>query len=278
MEPGWLQNLLLGFLSGLTEILPVSSQAHQRIALQIIGADHINPLVGLFIRLGILAAVLLSTSVLRRHIRKEQAIARQSRRRRRRDQDRKTMLDVRLLKTAAVPMLLVLLLSSVASQAVNSLLILAIVLILNGAVLYFPSKLRSANKDSRSLAPLDSWMIGIGAALSVFPGFSRIGGTVSMAVARGADRRYALNLALLLSIPALILLSGLDAVSVVMAGGAGISLPLLIQCIGAAATSFAGAYAGLAGVRFVTGEAGLHGFAYYSWGAALFSFILYLTV
>jgi hypothetical protein len=46
----------------------------------------------------------------------------------------------------------------------------------------------------------------------------------------------------------------------------------------ASLTAFVGSYLGITFIRFLAVKVGFSGFAYYSWGAALFAFILYLTI
>ena len=47
LELNWLQSLALGLVSGLTEILPVSAQAHQTILLTFFGGSFANATISL---------------------------------------------------------------------------------------------------------------------------------------------------------------------------------------------------------------------------------------
>ena len=84
-------------------------------------------------------------------------------------------------------------------------------------------------------------------------------------------------LALLLSIPALVLLLIFDVIGAFTAGLAGITFLVILQCILAAAAAWFGASAAIMLLRFLSVKTGFSGFAYYSWGVALFTFILFLT-
>ena len=53
----WLQNILYGFLSGMAEILPISSRAHGILLLKIFGASGSSDLMLLLMHLGILLAL-----------------------------------------------------------------------------------------------------------------------------------------------------------------------------------------------------------------------------
>ena len=59
MDLNWSQNLVYGMISGLTEILPVSAQAHRLLLRKIFGNHYIPDLTLLLIHIGILAAVFI---------------------------------------------------------------------------------------------------------------------------------------------------------------------------------------------------------------------------
>jgi len=57
MSFGWIDSILLGIVTGLCEILPVSVQAHGRILLKFMGKGEPPALMGLLIYLAVLAAI-----------------------------------------------------------------------------------------------------------------------------------------------------------------------------------------------------------------------------
>ena len=57
MDLNWLQSILFGFLSGLTDILPVSGQAHRLIFLNLCGETSEPGLLRLFIHLATLGGL-----------------------------------------------------------------------------------------------------------------------------------------------------------------------------------------------------------------------------
>jgi undecaprenyl pyrophosphate phosphatase UppP len=124
---------------------------------------------------------------------------------------------------------------------------------------------------------VDSMLVGLGGGLGVIPGFSRIGYTTSVAMMRGAEKRYAMDTALLLSIPALAVLLIIDFFAI-FTTTAGLTFIAILSCITAGITSFFSACLGIYIMRFLAVRAGFSGFAYYSWGLSLFSFILYLII
>ena len=248
------------------------------LARQIFGAETVEPVRDLLVHIAILLALLTACRNMIRSLQRDQEMAAKAGRIGKRRRSFRGLLDIRLVKTAAVPMLIGLLLLFVTRSLANNLVTISVFLIINGIILFVPDRMTTGNKDARSMTKLDSILMGLSGAMSVFPGISRIGTTSSMAVARGADRHQALNWALLLSIPALAVIIGFDVLSL-FSQGAGVGLwQNFFGYILSAAAAFAGGYAGISLVRALTARGNLSGFAYYSWGAGLFLFILYLQV
>lgn len=277
MDIGWLESLLYGLLSGFTEFVPVSAQGHGAVLRRMFGVEDLY-CTDLFVHLASLLALVMVLRPQLHRLRREQRLARTPKRYRKRQQDQAARMDLRLLKTAAVPMLLCFLAYPVTSGLGDNFLWLAVFFIFNGAILYFPRLLPSGNKDARMLTPLDGVLLGIVSGLGIFPGISRLGACASVAQARGTDRQYALDIGLLLGIPALIALSVIDVLWIILAGTAGITLILVLKSLLAAAAAYIGTYLGIIFVRFLAVKVGFSPFAYYAWGAALFVFILFLMI
>ena len=273
-----LESIIYGLVTGWTEFIPVSAPAHRALMLKIFGVASEGFLLQLFVHAGALAGVILACKPQIDHLRREQALAKVSRRRRKRQPDQKSLLDIQIVRSAFIPALLGFVPYYFTSGWNTDLSKVAIGLVINGFILYLPQFLPSANKDSRSMSRLDSLLMGLGGALSMLPGISRVGITTSAALTRGADRQQALSWSLLLSIPLIACLMILDFYGIITQGIGTFSFLLLVQYILSAAAACASGYFAISFLRFMAVNAGFAGFAYYSWGAALFSFILYLTI
>lgn len=278
MNFGWLQSLLYGFIMGIAEILPVSAPAHRALMLKMFGIKDEGAIFSLLIHSAILLAVYSSCRIQISHMQRQLRLAQVPRRRRRREPDMQKVLDMRLMKTAIVPIFLGFFLYPKVSAWNTNLGIISGMLLINGVILYVPQFLRSGNKDSRTMSRLDSVVIGFFGALGVVPGISRIGAMNSAACSRGADRSQSLLWSLMLSIPVLACLMGFDVYQLITIGMDGASLMLIIRAVLAAGAAFAGTACGITAMRAMAASTGYAGFAYYSWGAALFSLILYLTI
>ena len=269
-----IQSIIYGLISGLSELLPVSSQANQAILMRLFGLDAREPLRDLLIHTAVLFALFTGCKSVIAKIHRERTLSGSRRRRNISD----STYEFRLIRSATVPMLLLLLVYISTKRIEGNMTTLALFLILNGIILMIPEHSRQANKDARSMSGLDGILMGISGGLSAFPGISRIGFISSYALLRGADKQKVVNWAFLLSIPALILLCLLDFIFIFTSGIGSISFLIVLGYIFSAVFAYIGAYLSILLVRFLAVRTGYSGFAYYCWGAALFSMILYLIV
>lgn len=276
MELNWLQSLFYGFLSGLTEFLPVSAEAHRCLYLALLGMPAEESGLLLASRLGSLAAVFFCTLPLITKLSREHSAYGAARQRRSRQPDSRSIASLQLLKTAVFPVLLGLVLLRFVAPVSQRLWLLALMMVINGIVLYIPQHLPSGNKDSLSLNTTDALLIGLAGIAGVVPGVSRLGMMSSVAEMRGADRRYSLDMCLVLCLPVLLALSVLDGFAVLTAGG--LTFLSILRYLCSAAASFGGAYLSIFTMRSISFKSGYSGFAYYCWGLALSTFILFLMI
>lgn len=272
MPENFLYNVILALICGFTEFLGVDAAPHRLLFEQMTGRQE-DPVLTVFLRIGVLAAVIFTSWPRIRHLLRERRMAAISRRHRNRQSDPAALLDLRLLKTAVIPVLISVLFYERAGELFTDLLPLALTLTLNGIILFIPRLLSSGNKDGRSVSRLDAVLIGCGGALAAIPGFSRMGGMLSTGIGRGLDRGYALDTALLLSIPTLVFLLLFDFFAL-FAAKVAFSLAYILY----GAVAFGAAWLSIALMRFIAGKTDFSGFAYYSWGFALFAFVLYLII
>lgn len=276
MDINWIESLLYGIISGLSEFLPVSTQAHQMILLNLFGCAENNGLLNLFVHLGMFAALIVTSGGYIRRLYKEYQLSRTTRRRRKRELNMQAVFDISFVKTACVPVLLSFLFYTKTMQWGNTVPIVVSFMLLNGLILFIPMYLARGNKDSRNMSSLDGTLFGVFSALAVFPGVSRIGAGCSIGIARGAASQHAYKWSLILSVPALIILLCFDVYSIIAVGLGGIEILFVLKCFISGIFSYLGAGLAITLMKSLTLRSGLSGFAYYSWGAALFAFILYL--
>lgn len=272
-----LQSLLLGVLSGLTEILPVSAQAHKAILLTLFGAGEEPQLLRLMIHCGVFAALYyaLRPQILR--MMRQRRLARVPKRRRKRPVDIRTILDYRLVMTMLVPVILGFFLYGKVSVLNSKLNWIALGLVINAIILYLPLILPSGNKDARSLTPLEGVLMGTGAAAGMVPGISSMGMLTSLGGILGADRSYVLGIALLAELGITAGNIVMDLIAIFTAGSFTVDFTAFLYCLLAAAAAFIGVYLAIKALRALAQNIGYGIFAYYSGGLALLTFILYLS-
>lgn len=271
----WLESMIYGLISGLSKFLPISSSAHQAVLNTFFGVDHGDPVRDLLVNIALLFALVSGFKLTITQVSKS---ADASLHRKHGYNQRNKQLDLRLLKNAMIPLLITQLILSYAFRGGINLLHIAFFLVINGIILFIPERMMQGNKDARSMSILDSYLIGLFSAFSAIPGLSGIGCSLSFSISRGADKRKALNWAALLCIPALLIDAVIDLFSIFSAAGAGYIHVNIFGYLLSAAGAYLGGYCSILIVKLLTARNGISGFAYYSWGAALFSFMLYLTV
>jgi undecaprenyl-diphosphatase len=276
MELSWFESFIYGIISGLSEFLPISAEAHRALYLRLIGASDYN-LLRFMTHMGTLLGLLITCWPMISKLSRERKIASVNKKRRKRAPDARSLTDIRYLRICVFSLIVVFIIHPIVHDLHERLWILAGFLILNGILLYIPQFLPGANKDSRSLSSIDAMTVGLGGGLGVVPGLSRVGMAASISLVRGADKRYSLDTALLLSIPALIVLLIIDFFGIFTAT-TGLTFLAVLSCFTAGIASFLSACFGIYIMRFLAVRAGFSGFAYYSWGLSLFSFILYLMI
>lgn len=276
MDLSWLQSLILGFLSGLTDILPVCAQAHKAVLLKMFGSEVEPPIMRLMIHLATLAALYYCCSGQIIRMNRQLKLAKIPKKRRKRPVDVRVIMDFRLLRTMIIPLVLMYLFYQKTSVLNMSLNWIALFLLLNAVILYLPVLLPTGNKDSRTMSRLEGVLMGLGASLSIIPGISSIGSMNAVGSLCGGERTYVFNMSLLLQMAVTVLLIVFDVVMLINLGAGTISFGILLSYLLAAAAAFAGVFLGVKVMRTLAVNIGFNGFAYYSLGLALFTFILYL--
>ena len=273
----WLVYIFYGFISGLGQILPVSAGAHDFFLELMTNFQVQQPLLQLSVHVASLLALSLFFRHRITHIYREMHLASLPPRSRKRQPDIVAVLDGRVLLTMLIPAAIGLLLTRRVSGRMATLPLVSLFLLVSGVMLYFPHFLQGANRDSRHLSRLEAVSLGIGAGLSAIPGISRTGMVLSVGAVRGCDRRYTLDLAMLLMVPLLLLMVVMDLFAFGSASGA-IGLLQFVYALLAAAASFGGTCLAIASMRFLVVNRGYTAFSYYNWGLSIFGFIPYLVI
>lgn len=272
----WLQSILYGFLTGASDVLPVSSRAHGILLLKIFGTTIDGNLMQLFLHVAAMLAIYMSSRSTITRIRRALALKRIPKRKRRRPLDTKSLMDFRLLRTTAVPIILAYLFYDKLFSLGSNMMLVAFFLLLNGLIIYIPHYLPTGNKDARTMSRVEGLLIGLGGALSVFPGISAMGAMLSVSSVCGVDKEYSLGNALLETMLILLCVSVNDVLRIASAGVKDVTFQMVLVCLATALAAFVGTLLGMKLLKTIAKNADFSIFAFYCLGLALFTFFLNL--
>ena len=193
--------IVLGIVQGLTEFLPISSSAHQRIVPALLGWDDPGAAFTAVTQLGTEAAVLIYFA------RDLWAVAR-TWLRSLRDPALRREPDARLgwyLIVATIPIgVLGLAFEEQIETGARNLWLVGTTLIVFGLVLGAADRLGRHERTIDALSTRDGVAIGLAQSLALIPGVSRSGATMSAGLLLGLQRPAAAKFGFLLAIPAVV--------------------------------------------------------------------------
>ena len=210
----WWQAIVLGIVEGITEFLPISSTGHLTIAEKLLGMKIDDPSVVAFtavIQIGaILAAVIYFWSDILRILQAWWCGLWWKRARRKFDYKYGWAIIIGSIPIAVVGLLF----KHEVETVLRSLWFVAIGLIGWSAVMWLADNRAAKNKRNEVETNWkDTMAIGMGQCLSLIPGVSRSGATISVGLFRGFDRVSVTKLSFFLGIPALVAAGLLEVVT-----------------------------------------------------------------
>ncbi len=234
------QAVILGMVQGLTEFLPISSQAHLKVIPVVLGWGDPGVAFTAVIQLGSIGAVLwyfwrdlskITTGALRAIARSDYAA-----------KDFRIALGI-LLGTLPIiffGVLVKILIPDFDNSPLRSLGVIAVASIGMSLLLVIAERVGQRKRDYNSLGLQDGIWMGLAQALAIIPGVSRSGSTLTAGLFMGLERAAAARFSFLLGIPA-ITLAGLVELKDVLDEGLGSAelLSLLVGTISAAIFSYA---------------------------------------
>ncbi|MEZ0395615.1 MAG: undecaprenyl-diphosphatase UppP [Anaerolineales bacterium] len=225
-----LHSFLLGLLQGLTEFIPVSSTAHLLIGQQLLGlpADDAMFSFLVIVQLGTLVSLFAF------YWKDLLTIAKATFDFRHPTLERNLGFYILL---ATLPALLAgyLLKDAVEALFRQPLLEAAIRLLAAATLLTLAEWLTKKSRNLDSMTWLDALVIGLFQVISVFPGASRSGTTISAGMFRGFDRPSAARFAFLMSVPVMLAAGAYEMLDVLkMPGLTSFLLPLTVGFVTAA--------------------------------------------
>ena len=209
----WWQAIILGVIEGVTEFLPISSTGHLTIAQKLMGMSLEDQSLLAFtavIQIGaIIAAIIYFWDDIWRVLGAWWAGLWAAEKRKKFDYKYGWAIII-----GSVPIALVgLLFKDEIETVLRSLWFVAIGLIVWSGVMWLADRYGKATRPEKSTTWKDALIIGAVQVLSLIPGVSRSGATMSAGLLRGFDRVAATKLSFFLGIPALVAAGALQAVT-----------------------------------------------------------------
>jgi undecaprenyl-diphosphatase len=209
-----IEAIVLGVVQGLTEFLPISSSAHQRIVAELCGWDDPGAAFTAVTQLGTESAVLL-------YFRRDLTAVASAWFRSLRDPALRSDPRARVgwyLIVATIPIgILGLAFEHQIETGARNLWLIGSVLILFALVLGFADRHGTRDRGINELRVRDGVMIGFAQSLALIPGVSRSGATMSAGLLLGLTRPEAARFSFLLAVPA-VLLSGFFELAGILSG------------------------------------------------------------
>jgi undecaprenyl-diphosphatase len=269
-----LQALLLGIIQGLTEFLPISSSAHLVIAPFLLGwtipAEQVLPF-DVLVQLGTLAAVIVYFwhdlwAIVRAFV---QGIIKLKP-----FEDPQSRMGWLLILATIPAGLAGLFLKKLVDQAFQSVLVTGVFLVVTALLLLAAERISKHNRELVKMTWVDSLVMGIAQAISIFPGISRSGATMSGGLARNLDRTAAARFSFLMSIPIMLAAAGLEIKDIIQEPGLSALIPAIVVGILAAAV------VGYLAIRWLLRFLGMHSlrpFAVYCAAMGILVVVIYVV-
>ena len=272
-----LSSILLGFIQGLTEFLPVSSSGHLAIAEHLLGmsgASDIPEFFDVLLHLGTLVAVFVAywaevRDMMLEFFRGAKDLAHGT---------TPTPIPparrmILLIIVGTLPLFVVLPIKDFVEGLADNMYFVGGALLVTGCLLFASDRVRKGHKSERSARIQDVLVVGLAQAIATCPGISRSGTTITAGCFVGFDRKFAVRYSFLMSIPAILganILSLKDAVS---AGIIWADVPVYL--VGVVVAAGVG-YACIRLLKMIAEKGKFGFFAYYFWAAGVVTLIFTL--
>lgn len=271
-----LSSIILGFVQGVAEFLPISSSGHLAIAEHLLGATgteapkffdvllHLGTLVAVFIAYwddirDMILEFFAGVKDLAHHTTPVPV-----------PPARRMIL---LIIVGTLPLVAVLPIHDLVEGLADNLYFVAFALIVTGFLLFASDRVKKGRKTEKSATLVDVLLVGVAQAIATCPGISRSGTTITAGCFRGFERKFAVRYSFLMSIPAILganILSLKDAISTV------IWAEVPVYLVGVLVSAVVG-YACIRLLKMIADKGKFGFFAYYCWAVGALTLIMTLV-
>ncbi len=264
--------IILGFVQGVAEFLPISSSGHLTLFQHFFGMPETDQLFNVLLHFATLLAVcvvywkdiwemiveffsffldLFSNQTYRGHPPEARRM-------------------VLLILVGTLPLFLVLPFKKKVETLGSSPIFVSCALLVTGCILFLSDQMAHGHKTVRNATLLDVLLVGLAQGCATIPGLSRSGCTISAGMVRGFDRKFAVRYSFLMSLPAVLGATLLEVLDVMELEGGIPAENIPLYLLGMAVAAVVG-YFSIQLVRLLADKGRFGAFAFYCWGAgALF--------
>ncbi len=257
--------IVLGIIQGLTEFLPVSSSGHLAFAQSLLGVPedkvfflivmlHIGTLFSVFFVYYKDICLIIKEFIIMTYefvLGKGFNLNNEHRK-----------LGVMIIVATIPTGLMGLFLGDIFESFYTSQLIIGVSLLITGCLLWVAEKAHKGTRTAKDMRWFDAVIVGIFQGFAITPGISRSGATIVGSLLRGFNKELATKFSFLISIPAILGATVLEAKSIFTYGIGDLTYGILIA--GILSSFLAGIIAIRALINFIKKEK-LYYFSYYTW-------------
>ena len=267
------QTVLLGFIQGVTEFLPVSSSAHLVIFQNLFGVNQPQLFLDVALHIGTLVATLLVLRSEVERLLKGTLLYLLYQLRGEKDRltdEHETM--ARLAGLVAVGLIPTGLIGFFFRHQFEllfgSLLAVGVMLMVTGGIVWMTRGVAEGIKDSKTISVLDVLIVGLVQGLAITPGISRSGSTITCGLLRKFRKDFSFQFSFLLSIPAIVGAMILEWETPLLSSGE------LLRVLAGTATAAVVGYLCLRFLRSVVQQGHLYFFSPYCWAVGSATVVL----
>lgn len=275
----YLMSILMGFIQGVAEFLPISSSGHLTLFQAFFGMENMEETHMFFtvlLHFGTLISVCIVywrdiIDMIREFFLGIRALAV-------RDESvgkpPAARWMVMLIVVATLPLFVMVFFKNALEQVFSNPILVSCMLLLTGFILFFSDRLARGHKTAKNATVTDALLVGCAQAVAIIPGISRSGATISAGMLRGFDRNFAVRFSFLMSLPAVVGATLLELKDAATAPDfAEQVVPLLpVYLVGVVVSAVVGYFA-IRLVKSLADKGKFGSFAYYCWAVGAVSLI-----
>lgn len=266
--------VLLGFVQGVAEFLPISSSGHLSIIYNLFNLTPLEDghmLFSVLLRLATLISILIVywndiTAIVYELLSFANAgpMAGQP------SKYRGTRLLVMII-ISVLPMLFIIPLRAQLNKLFYRNVFIGVMIILTGFMLYTSDRMTPGKKTERSMTMFDALIIGLCQCAAAIPGLSRSCTTITAGIATGLRRDFAVKFSMLMSLPAVVGSLLLNLIDTFKSGVDWSCIPAYL--VGTAVALVSG-IAAINVLKYISAKGKFGKFAYYCWVVGVLGIIL----